>query len=1750
MAQLKAEDGYLDTSFLFAEDETAKEDDGYLDTSFLFGENAGDSSKVTFDEPASLVEGEDYSNIERVGERVSQMGVKSIFGLGEMAANQDDSELPDYSFLGNDKYQPIITPQGAATYLKDIVDYAGSKAIKGLVDAADLATDDDIRETLRSANQWVRKEADKALGAKELQYTGNEAQQFGWQVAEGIVNMAPALAAGWATRNPNVALGMIGGQVGGNAYSDYMEKTGDHDRAMAAAKFNVMAEVIPESIPVLAVLRKSGAGKAMSRFLEATLGEGAQEGLTEIMTSMYDDVELEAMTLKDAFKNIKWDEVGHAAMLGIGVGAGLSLPGTIADLNASRQERNQPDQANQPPELFNPTHQAAGGQSVQPVTVRGQVQPDTYITQDGQVIRDANAVPIRDYSSSFDISATVESVKESVFGNAGIVGSQLDLGAPQQSDQTVTFGEQIDIPDIATEEIDIGPMEGSVDYDVQSMAPENIEAAPAPADPGPEPKPNNYTVDEVEQIDLEDEYDAGPYDSFGSANLSLRSQGRDDLKVHRRADGKYEIYKPEVVDTKQAGIVASEMPATEAPTVKPKDNAEVDIAANQAATSPLNERAEPTDEEKELSQYEKGRMDLNGMPVAIESPKGSERTGTDESGRKWSVTLEHHYGDIENTTGADGDPLDIFLGPDPTNKDLPIFVINQVNPKTGEFDETKTLSGFATEEEARAGYLSNYEKDWKGLGSIVQADPKDFQTWLKKGDTTKEYPGGAGPATKQPDVSRETPTTQQKIQPKGKQVKVNVAITDQDFTAQMAVVDINDLVISNDTSGAVNPLYPKEIQPRDRQKGSSKLQIQKMANNLKPELLEDNGKANGGAPIIGPDGVVESGNGRSLAVAQAYQQNKGEGYRQHLIDNAASYGLTAADIEGIKNPVLVRVRQGDMTMDQRAEFARQSNQSGTAPMTPAENARADAERISSQDMSLYEPSESGNILAASNDAFLRLFGSRLGDLEVGGLTTPDGRWTKQMADRVQAAVFYKAYGDENLLALVAEEADPDIKNILSALNQAAPSFARARSKQKDLGELDIISDIVGAIDLVRKAKAKGTTVGQLVAQQGIFENVDPVVGSVAEFIESSSRSSKRMGLGFSQMGKFLESELDNLSQDNLFDMAPATKADLVAAANKKIIEEYGDEKGIQQIVQQEAQDGPTDRERTVESSDSGRESRESVGAEAKFEENGEGKIIPGKPFLVARIGSGKGGLENRNAGNTDAVALHLLRSESDEGPIGIRKVGKTISVYEVTVNGETGSYETFNARRPGKSKKENSNKSPAVGREEEWTKNKTKGGRKGVSYSFPDGADYTAQHLVDIDYEDVKARLREDGLDNMDDAGTIKGGLILQEVIEKRIAEQQGAEAENTTEARQENYEEDFSGLEDEFANFFAEEFQEGLTVGDDLATDPTTSEPLPATAENIKAIVDQGEDYVPQNTVKAYKLFTTKKGEPNILYPLFVDANIPVPIGEWTLAQQGETHKGKVKSKIGHLANRPGWHSSDGPIAPQIGRKDKGHKQPNWRPGRQVWAEVEIPADIDWQTEANDRADHTKAGKPIARTAHITDQIPAGGFYHYKTNPNQPGDWMISGALRVNRILSDEEVAQINAANETTDLPRKIGPDGNIVFRRGEKQDDLFDDAPGETEKDLARIEREKDAKRNGAGKDVDAAQSANDLFANDGQLPPDLFARRGGNYEELDGKDISYEIFIEDENKTVQFTVDAGQAMRDTDARIKSLNELRACI
>lgn len=136
----------------------------------------------------------------------------------------------------------------------------------------------------------------------------------------------------------------------------------------------------------------------------------------------------------------------------------------------------------------------------------------------------------------------------------------------------------------------------------------------------------------------------------------------------------------------------------------------------------------PTEAQKEAGNYKKGHVKVDGFDITIESPKGSVRSGKDSDGKEWSVTMNNDYGYILGTEGVDGDHIDVFLSDNPEQGN--VYVIDQVNQKTGEYDESKVMYGFNSLEEAKDAYLYNFEEGWK-VGVVSGVSKEEFRKWIE-----------------------------------------------------------------------------------------------------------------------------------------------------------------------------------------------------------------------------------------------------------------------------------------------------------------------------------------------------------------------------------------------------------------------------------------------------------------------------------------------------------------------------------------------------------------------------------------------------------------------------------------------------------------------------------------------------------------------------------------------------------------------------------------------------------------------------------------------------------------------------------------------------------------------------------------------------------------------------------------------------------------------------------------------------------
>ncbi len=151
------------------------------------------------------------------------------------------------------------------------------------------------------------------------------------------------------------------------------------------------------------------------------------------------------------------------------------------------------------------------------------------------------------------------------------------------------------------------------------------------------------------------------------------------------------------------------------------------------------EITEPRERPEEPEFPFEGQCDFQGIKIDIENKVGSKRSGTDPSGKEWEVTMSAHYGEIRNTEGADGDKLDVYVGPDENSQW--VYVVHQVHPedspKAGKFDEDKVMLGYENPNDAVRAYLSHYDCP-SFFGSMSMMPLERFKAWLRKPDAKGE----------------------------------------------------------------------------------------------------------------------------------------------------------------------------------------------------------------------------------------------------------------------------------------------------------------------------------------------------------------------------------------------------------------------------------------------------------------------------------------------------------------------------------------------------------------------------------------------------------------------------------------------------------------------------------------------------------------------------------------------------------------------------------------------------------------------------------------------------------------------------------------------------------------------------------------------------------------------------------------------------------------------------------------------------
>ena len=410
-------------------------------------------------------------------------------------------------------------------------------------------------------------------------------------------------------------------------------------------------------------------------------------------------------------------------------------------------------------------------------------------------------------------------------------------------------------------------------------------------------------------------------------------------------------------------------------------------------------------------------------------------------------------------------------------------------------------------EKGSIGHIADYFTD--GGAKVVSAIESTLPQSDLSNETVVESTKNTEDVLKnQPQSATiETKTTTTSVPNTDKSHTVAYTNDNQKIDCKFKVMSIDDVIASNDIDGKVNPKYPQNLQPRDRTRDASQIQITQIAANLNPSRLAESTSVLDGAPIIGPDNAVESGNGRTLAIKLAYAKGLADDYRNFIINNADKYGIDVSNLPA--NPILVRER---LTEVDRVEFTRKANESSISSLSATEQAKVDAEKLTDKVLSLLVANDDGEINTKDNKSFIdAVIDKVFNNEDLNNVVAEKGRLSQRGKERIRNAIFYKAYGDASLSARLSESLDNDMKNATNVLLNIAQKVLVVKNgiESGDFYNFDFSSDITSAIKLLEKCREENTKVAEYAAQTTMFEKESNVVMEMAYVFETLNRGAKR-----------------------------------------------------------------------------------------------------------------------------------------------------------------------------------------------------------------------------------------------------------------------------------------------------------------------------------------------------------------------------------------------------------------------------------------------------------------------------------------------------------------------------------------------------------------------------------------------------------------------------------------------------------------
>lgn len=525
-----------------------------------------------------------------------------------------------------------------------------------------------------------------------------------------------------------------------------------------------------------------------------------------------------------------------------------------------------------------------------------------------------------------------------------------------------------------------------------------------------------------------------------------------------------------------------------------------------------------------------------------------------------------------------------------------------------------------------------------------------------------------------------------------------------------------------------------DLQPRDRSRRASDEQIAGIAANLDPRRLMPSIEATGGAPVVGPDGLVESGNGRVAALARAAAEHP-DRYRSYIqaIEDA---GYEIPD--GLRQPVLIAERVSDLDIEARRRFVRESNTSSTGRMSATEQAGVDADYLTQHAFDGFQPGRGLN--APDNAEFVRRIFANMPQAERAALMSAEGRLNIDGLRRLRQALFARAFEADDLLKLLAESDHPAVENLLRMLEDLAPDWAffRAMVEAGQIRpEFDISDPLMDVVRTIAKARIENrdgqSVIGVLrdrLAQTDMFaDKDDDLAGALVGVFYRDGRA--RSAEATSSILQRYIAEASEIARDDIGDMFAASDPVTPAGVLSRAVEDQDARAPMPSQFDAATPEAPQDGGIDLRGVD-GTETKDGAQSAALTRASDAAR----RDLAASQDDGPFGPVFRAESGDPAAAIERLLREQTGEVPDAFThpdfgSIDFVFGKADQNGKGGFGLAHILNDRANGQ---DVIARLPQILRDGTWTAGKSGRGRDRIVVDFSDGADWRA--AISLTYGD------------------------------------------------------------------------------------------------------------------------------------------------------------------------------------------------------------------------------------------------------------------------------------------------------------------------------------------------------------------------------------------------------------------------------